>query len=420
MRDSAHDLIRRDELRRMRRLAGGLLLLMLALWVACRWLLTRYGFAWVGYVEAFAEAAMVGAIADWFAVTALFRHPFGLPIPHTAIIARNKDRLGGSVGRFIATEFLTEETVCHKLRSMDVAGHLGDWLSVPDNARLIAERAAVAVPAVLDAMGDDNVRGFVRDGVVRSLRALDVAPMVGRMLGVLVANRRHQALFDRVVDLAGDFLRANHEVIRQRVADQSKWWMPKFVDEKLFQKIVNGIEDTLFELRDPGHPWRDQFAAAVEDYVRRLSSGQTHHERTAAIKEEILGNPVFARYLESVWGDVKLRLREDADHPDGSLRGGIERALLAVGARLRADPAMRATVNAWVERFAIGQLVPHRDKIGAFFAGVVHRWDIGTLVSKTELLVGKDLQYIRINGTLVGGTVGVLIHAVAMAVERLG
>lgn len=416
MKESEHDRRRRRELRRMRGIATGLLAAMAAVYVATRWAEGRYALAWLGYAQSFAEAAMVGAIADWFAVTALFRHPFGLPIPHTAIIPRNKDRLGESLGRFVASEFLTAEAIGDKLRSIDIAGHVAAWLAVPDNARLVAGRLAGGVPPVLDALGDEHVKAFARDGVVQALRSVDFAPVMGRVLAVLVANRRHQMLFDRLIELAGDFLYANHDTIRHKIADRSKWWMPKFVDEKLFRKIVDGIEDTLFELRDPNHSWREQFNAAVEDYVWRLSAGQVHRERGEAIKREVLSNPVVLQYFDSVWGDVKQRLRDDAADPDGSVRQAIERVLVALGHQLGGDAAMRAIVNDWIERVAVTELVPHRDKIGGFFSGVVQRWETATVVEKMELLVGKDLQYVRINGTLVGGTVGLLIHALGTAV----
>ncbi len=410
------DVQRRADLRRMRGVATGLLALMLATWLAARWAQTTYGLAWLSYAEAFAEAAMVGGIADWFAVTALFRHPLGLPIPHTAIIPRNKDRLGASLGNFIAREFLTVDTVRQRLHSVDVARHLADWLVEPGNAAAVARRVAESVPAVIDATGDENVRRFMRDGIVRGLRSVEVAPVLGRVLSVLVTNRRHQALFDRIIDLAWQFLNANHDAIRHKISEGSKWWMPKVVDEKLFRKVVDGIESTLDELRAPDHPWRDQFSAAVEEYVVRLSSGEISHTRAEAIKEEILSNPVVAAYIDSVWGDIKQRMRQDAECLDGTMARGVERLLFAIGERLSRDEAMRGVVNGWVEQLAIHRLVPHRDQIAAFLSGVVHRWDMGTVVTKLELLVGRDLQYIRINGTVVGGAVGLFIHATSAVV----
>lgn len=383
-------------------------------YVASRWAQAHGGPAWLGFVRAFTEAAMVGAIADWFAVTALFRHPFGLPIPHTAIIPRNKDKLGSVLGQFIAKNFLTTDALSDKLRSIDVAGHMAQWLAVPGHARQISIRIGGGVPAVFDALGDEHIRPLIRQGFVQSLRAIDLAPVAGKLLGVLVANRRHQALFDELLELAANFLHTNHRTIRAKLSARSKWWWPRFLDEQLYHKIIDGIEETLMDLRDPRHQWRDQFNAAITTYVERLSSGETHRERAEAIKEELLSNPVVLRYVDSVWSDVREHIRADASDPQGTLSSALERTLRALGERLTNDTEMRATVNQWVESLAVHQLVPQRDKIGAFFAGVVQHWDSDTVVAKLELLVGSDLQFVRINGTVVGGLVGLAIHTLGM------
>jgi uncharacterized membrane-anchored protein YjiN (DUF445 family) len=412
---SEQDLRRRRELTRMRRIATGLLGLMVVTYIATRWAMSHGGPQWLGFIRAFAEAAMVGAIADWFAVTALFRHPFGLPIPHTAIIPQNKERLGNVLGRFIANNFLTPDALTHKLHSVDVASHVADWLADPHHSRALADRISGSVPAVFDALGDEHIRPMVRQGFVSALRRIDLAPVAGRVLGVLVAHRRHQALFDQVIELAGDFLHDNHETIRTKIAARSKWWWPRFVDEQLYHKIVDGIEDTLMDLRDPHHPWRDQFNAAIEVYVQRLCGGDAYRQRADAIRDEVLANPVVLRYVDSVWSDVRERVRADAVDPEGALRGALERTLVALGDKLRRDAEMRATVNSWIESLAVYQLVPQRDKIGSFFAGVVQRWDTDTVVAKLELLVGRDLQFVRINGTVVGGMVGLVIYTLGVA-----
>ncbi len=411
---SEQDQRRRRELRLMRGIATALLGLMIVVTIATRWTLAHGGPAWLNFVRAFAEAAMVGAIADWFAVTALFRHPFGLPIPHTAIIPHNKDKLGSALGRFIANNFLTAETVSHKLHTVDVAGHLATWLVQPGHAAQVADRVAGAVPAVFDALGDEHIRPLIRQGFVKALRAIEMAPIAGKVLGILVAQRRHQILFDQLIELAATFLHTNHDTIRARISARSKWWWPRFVDEQLYHRIVDGIEDTLRELRDPQHGWREHFDAAAQDYARRLSSGEAHHDRLDSVKEDILANPTVLHYVDSVWADVRERIRTDAADPCGTLPGALERMLLALGERLSHDTEMRATVNQWVESLAVHQLVPQRDRIGQFFAGVVHRWDTHTVVAKVELLVGRDLQFVRINGTVVGGLVGLAIYTVEM------
>ncbi|MEW5728665.1 MAG: DUF445 domain-containing protein [Pseudomonadota bacterium] len=401
---------RAAEYARMRWIATGLLVLMLAVFVATGQLVDRW--PWLAYARAFAEAAMVGAVADWFAVVALFRRPFGLPIPHTAIIPRNKQRIGDSLGAFICNNFLAPDVVSAKLDSLDPAGRLARWLARPENAARAARRASGVVPPLLEALEDDRVRGFLHGAVRRGLAAVDAAPLASRVLAVLVAHGHHQALFDRLIVAGEGFLARNEGLIRARVADRSWRWLPRWVDEKLADKVVFGLADTLRELHDPGHPWRRDFQVAAESWVARLAEDPDWRARGEAIKAEVMDNPALEGYLDSLWEEIKRRLRSDAAQDQGVLQGGLERALLALGERLEADPAMRAVANRWLRVAVQRHVIPHRGEIGGFIAGVVARWDTTTLVGKLELQVGKDLQYIRINGTIVGGLVGLLIYVV--------
>lgn len=405
---------RRAELRRMRALATGLLGLMFVVFVAARWGEATY--PWLSYARAFAEAAMVGAVADWFAVTALFRRPFGLPIPHTAIVPRNKARIGRSLGGFVANNFLVAEAVSQKLRGVDIAAHLAEWLARPANAHLVSERLSAGVPRVLAALDEAHVRDFLREQAVRGLQSVDPSPVAGRLVSVLVANRHHQVLFDHALDAAGRFLLANEEAIRRKVAEQTAWWVPKWLDEKLFQRIMAGIDSTLGELRDPAHPWRDQFNATAEDLVGKLMTSPDYRVRGEAVRDELLRNPLILRYLDSVWGEIRRRLEADAGAPHSVIRRAVATAVVAVGRHLRDDAEMQAILNRWIEHWVVEHVVPRREAIGAFIAGVVDRWDTPTMVAKLELQVGKDLQYIRVNGTIVGGLVGLAIHLVTRMV----
>lgn len=398
----------------MRGFATGLLVLMFVVYVFARWAEVRY--PPLSYLRAFAEAGMVGAVADWFAVTALFRHPFGLPIPHTAIVPRNKVRIGTSLGGFIANNFLVGEAVIQKLRSVDIARHAADWLAEPVNGRLVADRLGAGVPRILAALEEAHVREFLRDAAVRGLKAIDPSPVAGRVVAVLVANRHHQVLFDHALDAAGRFLLANEDVIRQKVAEHTAWWVPKWLDEQLFRRIMAGVDSTLHELRDPAHPWRDEFNATVDAIVESLKTSPDYRQKGEAIRDELLSNPRVVQYLDDVWGEVRGRLEADLALSDGVTRRAVAQAIVAVGRHLQADREMQAIVNRWIERWVIEHVVPRRDAIGRFIAGVVDRWDAKTMVAKLELQVGKDLQYIRINGTLVGGMVGLVIHAVSQAV----
>lgn len=402
---------RAGELRRMKQIAVSLLVLMFALFIAATLMQDRWPA--LSYLRAFAEAAMVGAIADWFAVVALFRHPFGLPIPHTAIIPRNKDRIGAALGAFICNNFLAPAVVAAKLDSLDGAGRLAHWLAAPDTADSLARRATTFVPALLDALEDEHVRALMRTAMVRGIASVQAAPLAARILSVLVAHGHHQALFDHGLEMTAGFLFRNEDLIRAKVADRSWKWLPRWVDDKLADKVMVGALDTLGDLRAPDHPWREEFQAAIIHFIDRLAHDPQMIARGEAIKAEVLKNPLVEAYLESLWGEAKARLKDGMETSEDALRHGIARALSALAARLTKDARMRAVLNRWLRRAVERNIVPHRGEIGDFIAGVVARWDAGTLVDKLELQVGKDLQYIRINGTVVGGLVGLVIHALS-------
>ncbi|MGE5477171.1 MAG: DUF445 domain-containing protein [Bacteroidales bacterium] len=402
---------RATQFRRMKRLAAGLLALMFALFVAA--LLGQERWPQLSFVRAFAEAAMVGAIADWFAVVALFRRPFGLPIPHTAIIPRNKDRIGRSLGRFIANNFLAPGLVSAKLDSLDAAGRLARWLAEPATAERIAKRAAGLAPALLDALDDDAARGFARATMTRALGSLQAAPLAARVLSVLVARGHHQELFDRFLDIAADFLLRNEEIIRERVTDRSWKWLPRWVDRRLADKVMDGSLDTLAELRDPGHPWRAEFQAASLRFCERLAHDPALRAKGEVLKADLLRHPLVQATLDSAWDETRARLRGELAGETTALAPAIERMVAALAARLAGDDHLRAVLNRWLRRAVERMVVPQRAEIGDFIAGVVERWDTATLVDKLELQVGRDLQYIRINGTIVGGLVGLAIHALS-------
>ncbi|MBX9635708.1 MAG: DUF445 domain-containing protein, partial [Magnetospirillum sp.] len=316
---------RAAELRRMKLIATGLLALMFALFIAAT--LGQDRWPELSYLRAFAEAAMVGAIADWFAVVALFRHPFGLPIPHTAIIPRNKDRIGASLGAFICNNFLAPEVVAAKLDSLDGAGRLANWLAAPDSAGILARRATAFVPALMDALEDEHVRTLVRGAMARGIASVQVAPLLGRILAVLVAHGHHQALFDRSLEMIAGFLFRNEDLIRAKVADRSWKWLPRWVDHKLADKVMVGALETLEELRAPGHPWREEFHTAILRFINHLAYDPQVIARGEAIKAEMLKNPLVEEYLDSLWHETKARLRDDMQAGEGVLRHGMERAL---------------------------------------------------------------------------------------------
>jgi uncharacterized membrane-anchored protein YjiN (DUF445 family) len=408
---SPEDLERRRVLRRMRTTAGGLLVLMLLLFLAAWHWEARY--PWLSFVRAFAEAAMAGGIADWFAVTALFRHPLGLPIPHTAVVPRNKDRIADSLGSFIANNFLSPEMILRKLKAVDLASRLAHWLSQPDNARLAARRVVIAIPPLVAAMRDEPVRQMLHEAAVERLRAIAVGPLLARVLTVLAARGQHMALFSLGLEAARRFLLDNQHVIAEKIRDQSAWWVPRWLDARLAKRIVEGGLETLDEVCVPGHPWRQQFQDRVDHLIDNLAHSSETQASAEAVKEEIIRHPEVQAYLQSFGIEAKRVILAD-------LAGGdrVERvladALHNLGLRLREDQALREVMNAWANRAVLHLVVPNRHGLGAFLASVVQSWDTPTLVTKLELRFGRDLQFIRINGTVVGGLVGLVIHTLSM------
>lgn len=400
------------EFRRMRLFAGTLLLVMLALLLVARRFTDAHPL--MPYAAAFAEAALVGGLADWFAVTALFRHPLGIPVPHTAIVPRNKDRIGDALGNFVANNFLSPDVLAPRLRTLDVAARLGRWLGNGDNAAGAARRVAGVVPPFLSALRDEPVRQMLRDAALDRLKGIPAAPLMAKILKVLVAGGQHLALFDIGLVAARRFIDDNQDAIRQTINQKSSWWIPEWIDSRLSRRIVDGVLELLREMEASDHPWRLEFQEAVDGLIDRLAHEPETRGRAEVVKAEIIAHPEVQAYLLSLWSAVKSMVLDD-------LAGGdrIERllaeSLAGLSGRLERDAGLRDLVNGWATRILFHVVVPNRQRLGRFMAGVVKGWDSRTVVSKLELQFGRDLQYIRINGTLVGGLVGLAIHTVTVA-----
>jgi len=391
----------------MRFLATGLLVLMAAIFVATS--LAKVPWSWIPYLRAFAEAGMIGACADWFAVVALFRHPFGLPIPHTAIVPRNKERIGDAIGRFISNNFLSPSVLAAKIREIDTAGWLSAWLSNPANPNRIARQVATSLPAIIQALPRDELNAFVAGAVRRGIEMVPAAPLASRILSVLWAQGEMQGLIDRGIDFAATALANNRNLIKTQVTQKTSRFIPKWVDGIVADKIVSGVAQLLEEMRNPEHPWRAELGTAVEKLIDDLAVDPQMHVRGEELKSEILQNPFLLQQMGKLWTAVEARLDEESGSASDPLADSLARALAALGRRLAEDETIRDTVNRWLGVTALRVIAPRRGEIGAFVTQVVERWDTETLVNRLEVQVGRDLQYIRINGTLVGGLVGLLI-----------
>lgn len=413
MRQSEREVEQLAQLTRTRRLATGLLVLMAFLFAAARVLQGTYPV--LSFVAAFAEAAMVGALADWFAVTALFRAPLGLPIPHTAIIPRNKERIGESLADFLKHNFITQEVIREELRSVDFAGTVAAWLAQPENSRFVTRQFIAGVPTLLRMIEDEHVAQFMQSRARAALDNVQFAPLLAQILSLTVAGRHHQPLFDHMVHVMAQMVEKNSSYIRWKIDENSPRWLPKAVDDKFFSRLLDAIRSTLNEMREDDSEWRNRFQIAIEEFIERLRTSPEYEERIKSVVTQVLEHPLFRGYTNHLWHEVKLRLLTDATADDSQLVAKLSQAMHTFNEALLQDKAVRGKLNQWIRIIATDALVERREMIADLVTRVIRKWDAETVSRKFELHVGKDLQYIRINGTLVGGLVGLLLHTVSLA-----
>jgi uncharacterized membrane-anchored protein YjiN (DUF445 family) len=407
------------QLDRMKRRATGLLVLMGLVFVAA-WLLEP-AYPWLGYVRATAEAGMVGGVADWFAITALFRRPLNLPIPHTAIIPQRKDRIGRSLGNFVQNNFLSPEVLGAKLRAAAMSRRAAEWLRDPEHARMVVRQAAGALRSATAVVRDDDVHAFLERSVIEPLKQRPIAPVLASGLTLLTANDRHQQLLDRVVHGLARLLAENEELIRDRVREESPWWVPEFVDDKLHDRIVDGIARTLYSVsEDPSHPLRRQLDDLLTNWIEQLRESPEMMARAESLKQQVLDNPTSDRLTESLWRELKQVLDRQVSAAEHGVPGGLERGLSALAEAALEDEALLAKIDEWIIGAVLRIVEQHRHEVGQLIAGTVSAWDPDETSRRIELQIGRDLQFIRINGTLVGGLVGLVLYAVTQMVGHGG
>ncbi|WP_230599089.1 DUF445 domain-containing protein [Xanthomonas albilineans] len=414
---------RHTQLRRMKRLATLLLLAMLCGFLLSHAMGMHGAWAWIG---AFFEAATVGALADWFAVVALFRHPLGLPIPHTAIIPHGKTRIADSLAVFVRDHFLEPDALLAKLTVFDPAARLGQWLAEPEQAGKLAELARGWALQALNLLDEAAVRRRIHNFVVARLHEWDAAATVGEILGLLTADGRHQRLLDEALTRLGDHL--NDAEVKQRVSTmivkyaRREW--PKLVGTVAWVKPVEGIADTLAErlaqalldelqevLSQPQHPLRQDYERWLGGYVQQLRADPATAAKIQALKQRLIEHPDVQDYVQGLWSQIHASLREDLSRHDGALAQHLRSALGTLGQSLAQDSALREALNQHLLDGAEQLTQRLRNSVTAHIAQTVKGWDERHLVDQLELSVGRDLQYIRFNGTLVGGLIGVILHA---------
>jgi uncharacterized membrane-anchored protein YjiN (DUF445 family) len=412
--DANADAERQTQLRRMKLVALGFLVGATVLFLVCRWAGAHGAAAWVGYVGAAAEAGMVGALADWFAVTALFKHPLGIPIPHTAIIKRKKDQLGEGLGTFVRENFMSPQVVETKLRDAQIASRLGKWLADYGHATRVASEASNVLRVGVEMLRDEDVQHVFDRMIVKRLAEPKWGPPVGRVLGTLLAENRQEALIQLLADRAFQWSLNAGEVIQRVVERDSPTWSPRWVDHLVGDRIHRELMDFTDKVRrNPDHELRQSATRFLFEFADDLQHDEDTIARAEAVKEQIMARDEVARAAETAWTALKRIVVESVDDPSSALRTRIADSVQHIGESLRDDSDLRDKVDGWIVRGAKHLVSEYGVEITAIITETIERWDAEEASRRIELHVGRDLQFIRINGTVVGALAGLVIYTVA-------
>ncbi|MEU5663089.1 DUF445 domain-containing protein [Streptomyces longwoodensis] len=413
---TAADEERQRGVRRMKLTATGMLLFVALVYVLAQVAEHAGAGAWAGYVSAAAEAGMVGALADWFAVTALFRHPLGLPIPHTAIIPTKKDALGVSLGEFVGENFLSEDVVRQRLRAVGIGSRLGAWLAEPEHADRVTAELATALRGALTVLRDSDVQAVVGEAITRRADAREIAPGLGKMLEKVVGDGGHRRFVDLVVSRAHDWLELHRDEVMGAVEGGAPGWTPRFVDRKVGERVYKELLRFITEMRDmPSHPARGALDRFLTDFASDLQSDTETRARIERLKGEVLARDEVQDLIASTWTAVRSMIVSAAEDERSELRLRVRAALLSLGARMAREPKVQDKVDSWVEGAAVHVVTTYRREITSLITDTVASWDPEHTTRKIEAHIGRDLQFIRINGTVVGSLAGLLIYTVSQA-----
>jgi len=399
--------------RGMKIVATGLLVVMAAVFIATRALQPRY--PWLGYVKAFAEAAMVGGLADWFAVTALFRHPLGLPIPHTAIIPRNKDRIGEALASFIRENFLIPSVVARRMQRLDVAAAAGRFLQTPaSEGNRIRAGASRLIADIFESLDDERLGGIVKGAISTRLRKTEVSPLLGHALASAINEDRHVPMLEAAIRWTARALDANEQLIRDMVHKKANWVLKLAgLETKLADSVVDGLRKLTAEMStDPAHPVRQKVEEALAQLANDLQTRPETREKVEAIKEQLLDNKSVSLWLDAIWQRGREAIIRAARNPDAVMAGKLGEIMKSMGGTLEQDVRIRSAINQFARRTVVGLAASYGGSMVKLVSETIRGWDARTVTARLEAAVGRDLQYIRINGTIVGGLVGLVLYVV--------
>ena len=394
----------------MKRLATGLFLFVSLIYLVSA--IFEPSYYWLSYVNATSEAAMVGAVADWFAVTAIFKHPLGLKIPHTAIIPNRKDDIAAQFGEFVQHNFLSPDVITDKIRSMGLSRRVATWISAPENASAIANQITTGLAGVVKVINDDDIQSLIEKKIQEKIRTTSFAPTIGELLSFISSGRRQQDLFDSAVKMGLFLLEDNDTDIRETVEQETPWWFPGTLDRAIYNRIVRSSSKMLYAMQvDIYHPLRVKMMTMVNQFLDDLKHSEDIHEKERAIKEDLLQAPAVVEFTSSLWFDIKNLLIAQSENPDAELRRAIEQSVIGFGESILKDDALARKIDGWAEDSARYLIASYGHEVSSLIADTIEGWDPTATSMRIEEQIGKDLQFIRINGTIVGGLVGLSIHS---------
>lgn len=409
-----NDEAKRKQLRKYKAFATGLFVLMAVLFIGTTLLQKTIDSHWIGYVRAFSEAAMVGALADWFAVTALFRHPLGLPIPHTNLIENSKQKLGDNLGNFVVTNFLSPENIRPYIQKLKISNFVGEWLGKEKNQDVLLKNLSDIVLDILNKLDDSEVSRFISKKVSEMTDTIKLNAILGNGINYLLDKNDHQRIITNLSSQIKNYIAENDEMIKDRVKKGSYTFIPAFVDNKIADKITTGLSDFFKEIeQDPNHEIRNLITQKIYDFSHELKQDPKWEEEFKNIKNDLLKNEKLNEYSNDIWISIKNTLTKELQDDESSLKKYLSKNLNEFSQNLKNDEVLQKKIDDWVRVTAYKYILKNTHQFGNLISSTVGNWQGKELSEKLELEVGKDLQFIRVNGTIVGGLVGLIIYTIA-------
>lgn len=409
-----NDESKRKQLNTYKAFATGLFLLMAVIFIIATILQKRMDSHWIGYVRAFSEAAMVGALADWFAVTALFRHPLGLPIPHTNLIENSKQQLGNNLGGFVVDNFLSPQNIRPYIQKLKISTFAGEWLGKQKNREILIRNISDIVLDILNKLDDAEVSQFISRKVSEMAGDVKLNKIVGNGIAYITEKNDHQRMVTSLSSQIKNYILENSELIKDRVRKGSYTFIPSFVDNKIADKVTSGLSDFFAEIEnDPNHEIRDLITQRIKEFSLNLAEDPQWEQEFTTIKNDLLQPEKLNEYSRDIWASIKKTVTEELQQEDSALKTYLTKNLNEFALNLNTNEALQAKIDNWVRVTAYKYILKNTHQFGNLISSTVGNWQGKELSEKLELEVGKDLQFIRVNGTLVGGLVGLIIYTVA-------